>query len=317
MHVTRADSSGARPLADDDVASVPDPPPRVVVRESAVRTTEARHDETLARFVAARTPAGDGIVYVGMNGAGRQCDAEARLLATRGSGPHVAISHGERDPELGADHLRLESGFVVDLGTPAGVEAFVEELALAPDVAAAISGVLLMAAAGSRDELAGLARVFAAGERGGAVPSRLVISGHSIGDGVYDGDGRLGWLQFADIFALARAMPRAAGAVHDVMLSACNSGHRAGESAFRVGIEAWGEAFPNLRTVWAYAGPTDGHSPTGTVALVHLAAWEAETRRHPEHLSPSRAIARENGGHAAGYERNVVVWERRRDPPAP
>lgn len=314
MHVTRAtDPSRAAPLAEDD-ATLParrGPPGDVRGAASDAPGAPAHADDALARFVDAHKI--DGVVYLGMNGAGGQRDHEAKLLAARSHGPFRAVAHGEADAALGPDHARLRSGAVVDLADADGACAFADELGLEAGAAEAVVSCLLGAAPGSRDELAGLARVLSDGERGLPIPSRLVISGHSIGDGVYDGEGRAGWVHFADIFALARALPRGAAAIDDVMLSACNSGHRTASlprGDFTVGIEAWGEAFPRLRTVWAYAAPTDSHSPTGDVALVHLAAWEASTRGAAAHLEPARAIARANGGHPAGYERSVAVWER-------
>jgi hypothetical protein len=63
-------------------------------------------------------------------------------------------------------------------------------------------------------------------------------------------------------------MPKAAGQVEDVHLSACYSGGDYAESRYK-GI------FPNAKTVWAYTGSAPG---TWSGAFSHLSAWEGATR---------------------------------------
>lgn len=278
---------------------------------------DAQRDQTVRRFVEARL--GNGVLYVGMNATHSQCDREAALLARTGPGARRSIGHSERDVELGPDRVRLPSegregdSAVVDLATPEGAHAFVDTLGISEETATALVSILVEALPGSRDELGALASVFARGERGEDVPSRLVLSGHCTGESVYDGSGVLGALRFADVLSLARAMPRAAAQIEDVMLSACNSGHEnlpAGMAPAGVAIGAWRESFPNLKTVWAYAGAEDAksRSPTGDAALKHIEAWELATRGRQEQLNPRRAIHRIDDGRGVGYEGNVSIW---------
>lgn len=247
-----------------------------------------------------------------MNGMQSQCDREASLLARTGPGVRRSIGHAERDADLGSDHARLltpsRGSAIVDLATNEGSRAFAQTLGLSAETTQTIAAIVREAAPGSRDELAALAAVFARGELGDDVPSRLVLSGHCTGDSVYDGSGVLGTLRFADVFALARAMPRAAAQIEDVMLSACNSGHENPPAGVAIG--AWAESFPNLKTVWAYAGPEPerSRSPTGDGALEHIEAWELATRGRQEHVNARRAIHAVGDGRSAGFDGNVSVW---------
>jgi hypothetical protein len=240
---------------------------------------------------------GDGVLYVGMNSTYGQCDAEARALRGNGPGKREAVGHGEKD--IGADHARMPSGTVVDLGEADEAREFAAALGLPAEQSDRIAEILVHATPGSRDELAQIASVFARAERGGDIPSRWVFSGHSTGQGIYDGDGRYGALQFNDVFALADAMPRAASQVEDIMLSACSSGFHA--------LTDWREHFPNLKTAWGYGGQTDFHSPTGATAIEHIKAWESATRGRREELHPRADIVHSHGS-TVGYENNVSVW---------
>jgi hypothetical protein len=315
--------SVASPAASRASSPPAAPPPAALAL--ATVTAHRNADASVRRFVeASREPStralastsastsakprlGDGVLYVGMNGVGAQCDREAALLARSGRGVRVSIAHGERDARLGADRA-LVGGVAIELGTEEGAQRFARALGLSSAAADQIAAVLFAAPSGSRDELAGIACVFARGERGEDVPSRLVLSGHSVGNAVYDGAGALGALRFVDVFALARAMPRAAAQIEDVMLSACNSGHEHGDD-FQIAIGAWAEPFPNLKTVWGYAARTDSHSPTGDIALAHIEAWEIATRGRQEHVDARGAIVRANG-RSVGFEANVHVWSR-------
>ncbi len=215
----------------------------------------------------------DRIMYVGMNTYGKQCDKESHSLNA------VVIGHSERDKDLGADKVRVGTR-VVDLSTDAGAEEFAKSLALPAAQTAAIATVLRHASAGSRDELAGIANVWARGERGASIPSRIVLSGHCAGDAIYDGGSEnLGALRFSSVQALAAAMPKASAQIEDLMISACSSGFDgASATAARVPLSSWKSAFPNLKTAWGYGSPKDVHSPSEQQAVMHIAAWERSTR---------------------------------------
>lgn len=276
-------------------------------------------EASMQRFVetkrsGARENTRDAVLYLGVNTQGDQESHEAGKLRRTVRAPlrHI-IPHGERDRALGADHVRLPDRSILDLGDFDQVKTFANALGLEAHMARAVADVIHAAPAGGKDELAGLAVVWSAAERGHPIPGRLVLSGHSVGDSIFDGAGELGWVRFADVFALARAMPQAAAQIEDVMLSACNTGHRTTSNPEptpfeRVSIDAWREHFPQLKTVWAYAGERDSHSPTGEVALKHIEAWEKATRGGGEKLEPKRALAEVNGGERVGYDASVSVW---------
>src|SRR5207248_2611767 len=121
---------------------------------------------------------------------------------------------------------------------------------------------------------AGIASVLARAERGESVPSRWILSGH-YGDTITDGSGTGNAVRTEDVRAIAKAFPKGAAFVEDIMISGCYSGGKEQ-------LEAWKSAFPNLRTAWGYGvegsrGERD-KSPTGANALRHIQEWEIETR---------------------------------------
>jgi hypothetical protein len=257
----------------------------------------------------------DRVMYVGMNSAQHQCDREARALHAA-----VVIGHGERDAAVGADHACVGDR-VVDLATDAGAVEFAQSLGLPDAQANVVANVIRHAWHGCRDELAAIARVWSEAEKGGSVPSRLVLSGHCYGNSIWDGgDENLGALVFSNLRALASAMPRAAAHVEDVMISACSSGFVGADATDqRDSFALWKTAFPNLKTAWGYgSAKADYHSPTSQQAIMHIEAWEHATRGRVEALDAKRAIdayfdevRRENPGKkidAPELRGNVSVW---------
>lgn len=241
----------------------------------------------------------DGIAYLGMNGEDGQNAREARSI--KGA---VVVRHGEDDDEVGPDHVRIGEGddaCVLDLSSWEGAHAFAEQLGVGEKCSVDVARVLLRAAEGSRDELAGLATIFACGERGEPMPGRLVLSGHSTGYSIYDGAGRLGGLRLADVQALARAMPRAAAGIEDLMLSACNTGHPTGVSQ-GPGLESWRDVFPNLKVAWGYGGEGDRKSPSGAGAVDHIARFRKATAGPAERVDVRKATQ------GAWLGANVAIW---------
>jgi hypothetical protein len=228
----------------------------------------------------------DRVMYVGMNTVQHQCDREAYALHAA-----VVIGHGERDKAVGADHVRVGDR-VVDLATDAGAVEFAQSLGLPDAQANVIANVIRHSWHGSRDELAAIARVWSAAEKGGSVPSRLVLSGHCYGNSIWDaGDENVGALVFANLRALASAMPRAAAHIEDVMISACSSGFVGADvTDQRDSFALWKTAFPNLKTAWGYASAKDYHSPTSEQAIMHIQAWEHATRGRVQTLDGKRAL---------------------------
>ncbi|HYO52864.1 hypothetical protein [Archangium sp.] len=182
------------------------------------------------------------------------------------------------------------------LRTEVGIRAFVATLGLpfaqSQQVAAAISS----AGEDARDELAQLAQVWARAEKGGVVPSRLVLSGHSGGSSLWGEEAGFtnGVLTRHSIARLAAAMPRAAAQVEDLCIAACYNG---GETT----MEKWRALFPNLQTMWAYDGSAPG---TFSGATAHLARWEKATRGEVDSLRSDLLRGLRKGD-------NLAVWSRR------
>ncbi|MCA2981128.1 MAG: LysM peptidoglycan-binding domain-containing protein [Myxococcaceae bacterium] len=189
------------------------------------------------------------------------------------------------------------------LDTAEGARSFALTLGLPAEQTAKVADVLQHAGGDIRDELAQLAQVWAQAERGGQMPSRMVLSGHSTGRSVW-GDGN-GSLEFGTLAKLADAMPRAARSVQDLHLSACYSG---GQGL----MEQYRSIFPNAKTIWAYTGSAPGaHSG----ATTHLSRWEQATRGDVGALDRALAERTRKG-------ENVAVWSADRGyldgrPPAP
>ncbi len=234
----------------------------------------------------------DKVLYVGMNSANGQWRSEALQF----TGPQgIVVQHSELaptadKPAIGADRIDIgepKSPNVVDLSTKAGASAFAATLGLPAVQAEKVASVVLNASTGSRDELAQIAQVWAKAENDAQIPSRLVLSGHSAGTAIYDGDNHLGFLGFDSVKQLADALPKAAAQIEDVMISACNSGFDAGEGG-RARLSDWARHFPNLKTAWGYAN--ESHSPTGQQAVFHIMGWEAATRGRTTEVHGKQAV---------------------------
>lgn len=230
------------------------------------------------------------VLFVGMNKFAAQ---EAKAL--RKNGTNVDLIS---DAQAGDDKITVRSGkseVTFDLTTAADRKAFVKTLGLPPDQSAKIESVLERAGADTRDEFAQLAQAWAAGEKGGQVPGRLVLSGHSGGNSIYgDEDGfSNGFFRRELLTELAKAMPKAAAQVEDIALSACYCG---GESS----IMKWKDGFPNAKTVLAYSDK----SPSGSTSFgsrAHLKVWDDATRGDKDALKPEAFKGLEK-------EKNVATW---------
>ncbi len=226
-------------------------------------------------------------MYVGLN----DSSAAGELAAIRKGKPGI-----QAVTDAGPSNARArtdDSYFVTKLGvkghwanlaTKKGRADFVQSLDVPPATAKKIEAVLARAPKGMRDELAQMAVGWAAAERGGVSPSRLVLSGHSDGDKIWGEKSDEDFLTPKLLGDLAKAMPKAAAQVEDLALSACSCGGR--ET-----IEQWKDAFPNLKTMLAYrtSSPdiTQGSS-------TELARWEKLTRGpvttlDPKYFNPTAA----------------------------
>jgi hypothetical protein len=259
------DAPADHPLAyDADVARY---------AQNAVASSAPR---TASDATSTRPAPNDDILYLGTNTTpmpgpqGKQVpqwQMERDALAWKSGGKCTTITPSTSDTIAAA-------GKTYDLAKPADVDAWSKTLGLPADRAAAVATAIKNASPNGRDELAQIATVWAKGELGGSVPSRLVLSGH-YADHIADASGNTpNGVDARDIQALAKAMPNAAARVEDIMVSACYGGSKDQ-------IDAWRGAFPNAKSVWAYG--KGGHeasdkSPTAFAAIEHLVEWEKETR---------------------------------------
>ncbi len=229
------------------------------------------------------------VLFVGMNKFAQQ---EANAISKNGTKVDL-IKDAPKDDTITVG--KGKSAVTYDLKTDAGRQDFVKTLGLPAAQGAKIADVLKRAESDTRDEFAQLAKAWAVGEKGGDVPGRLVLSGHSGGSGIYgDEDGFTNGAFNRELLTdLAKAMPRAAGQVEDIAISACYCG---GEDT----IMKWKAGFPNAKTMLAYADKSpSGSSTTGSRA--HLNAWDKATRGDVEALPP---------GTFKGLEKyaNIATW---------
>lgn len=212
----------------------------------------------------------DRILFVGMNNPTLySAGAQHEINELRKNGVDMVTV---TDSKAGQDKIRVGS-VTYDLTTAEGRSGFVSTLRLSAEKAEKVAKALEGADAESRDELAGIAQHWAIAERGGTAPSRLLMSGHHVGSGVYgDGNGRISW---TSLKALSEALPRGAAHIEDLHIAACYSGGEAKDTQYR-------EMFPNLKTVWSYNGSAPG---AGSGATVHEAAWERATRGRASDVS--------------------------------
>ena len=271
-------------FADDDPTpgqSVQSPPARPSLLDAQPHDGPLGYDADVARYAqnasgaapktandatSALPAANDQILYLGANTDKNQADNEFKNLNFVAGGKATQIKTSTDSS------ITAANGQKFDLGKPGDVDAWSKTLGLPDAKATAVATAIKNASGAGRDELAQIATVWAKGENGGSVPSRLVLSGH-VADRLMDADGSNG-IESKDIQALAKAMPRAAAQVEDVMVSACYGGSKEQ-------IDAWRGAFPNAKSIWTYGD--GGHtvrdkSPTGAVAVEHLVEWEKETR---------------------------------------
>lgn len=227
----------------------------------------------------------DDVLMVGMN---EGASHEAAALRKRGTSVTLV-----RDSALGDDQIAVTGAdrrrTVYDLNSSAGVDNFVATLGLPAEQSTQVADAIRSTGRDSRDELAQLAQVWAQGEKGGKVPSRVILSGHSVGSGVWgDNNGSLG---FDSIGKLAAAMPKAASQVEDVHIAACYAG--TGDNADR-----FKGMFPNMKTFFAYDGSAPG-SHSGATA--HQARWDAATRGRKDDLDRGIVAGTRKG-------ENAVTW---------
>ncbi len=222
-------------------------------------------------------PWNDRVVFLGMNiGPTRKA---SRIMGQQADLTTIL-------PGALQDHIKVGQT-TYDLRTLRGVSAFVATLGLSPKSAAGTRKAFAICEKQARDELAGLAQIWARGERGAKIPSRLVLAGHSNGDGVWGDDN--GSLRLGPLLELSRALPRATSQIEDAFVTGCYSG---GE----VTMDQYLLVFPRARTIWAYEAQAPG---VDNGATIDQAGWERATRGRSATFVPT-------GSAVAG--KKLAVW---------
>lgn len=250
--------------------------PGAVPEPSGVATAPKDQNMTAARQKASFNP-NDGVVFIGLNPSA-EAESAALKKATGGKLTEIKDSDGVVDGH--------------DLKTDAGIEAFAKSLGLSEQASGELATLLKSLGLQMRDEMGQLAKLWAKGEQGGSIPSRLVLSGHSSGRSLF-GENNRGTLGFEDLATLARIMPKAAAQIEDIHISGCNTG-------FRVNAEVFKQNFPGLKTFWAY---THTAPSAGTGSTAHLRRWEQLTRGRTDKLD-REAFANDLGLRGG----NIAVW---------
>ncbi|MBI4817416.1 MAG: hypothetical protein HY791_14235 [Deltaproteobacteria bacterium] len=232
----------------------------------------------------AATVAPPTTVFLGMNPGASH---ESSELASRVQGQLRVLR-----PATQQDKIAI-NGRSFDLAQAPDRVAFGRALGLSAERAEALGKVLEQAGENAKDEVAQLAQTFRDAEAGRIQMSRLVLSGHSVGMGVW-GDSN-GTLTFDILGKLTQLFPRGAEQVKHLAFSACYTGGGSGVLKYQ-------EIFPKLESVWAYDGSAPG-SYSG--AVPHLLRWENATREGATRLDRDLAKNTRKG-------ENVAVWTKAR-----
>lgn len=235
------------------------------------------HEERLPEAPPWTGPWNDRVLFLGMN-------PSSVRTAVRQMKRHADIS-AFTDSGL-PDHVKV-NGKWMELGSSYGIAAFVKTLGLPEKNAAGVRRALSICETGARDELGQLAQIWARGEKGALIPSRMVLAGHSNGDGVWGDDN--GSLRLGPLLRLSRALPHATCQIEDAFVTGCYSG---GE----VTMDQYLLIFPRAKTIWAYDAQAPG---VDNGATVDQAGWEEATRERNSSFVP-------NASASAG--KHLAIW---------
>ncbi len=210
--------------------------------------------------VAPPPPSGN-ILYVGMNNA----DPEVKALLGRYKGTPVSVTVVKGTKEEAA--ATFGTGATFDLTADTGLDALVAALTTDTSKHAKLKALLKSQSASDRDDLAHVMKVYADTEADGKDRmTRVVLSGHSGGMGVF---GSSGEVYFKGLVELASIFPRAANQTKHVIVAGCHTGD---ETTI---LDYYVKAFPSLLTVWAWWDAC----PTGPGAAAAIVRWAGLTER--------------------------------------
>jgi len=225
------------------------------------------------------------IVFLGM---GKDTRFEVRDLQARGVkvlGINDSAKPDEVTFKVGG---RMDT---YDLTKDADVDRYVKDIGLTGGKAKQAADLVKLAGADARDETAQVVRAFIQAERGERTMERLVLSGHSVGSGVWGDEN--GYFELETLKKIAAAYPKAAAQVEDFLVAGCYSSSERHVQLFR-------EMFPNLKTSMAYGDSAPG---TWSGAMVHNQRWEEATRGRGD---PGRLDRELLAGTRKGD--NVAIW---------
>jgi hypothetical protein len=248
-------------------------------------TTDSRPRETVTRRrrlevrrrsdggLAMRWRDGDDVLGTERTGPARNKDLVVLAMGSHGHDEVRDLRRrgvevvGITDNPAGNDQVTHE-GQTYDLTDDEQRLAYLRALGLEGERLQTVSDLMKSSRPDSQDELAELVRVLAEADRGDRVLSRFVLSGHSVGSGVW-GDGN-GKISTDALRSLLQQFPNAANQVEDFMIAGCYSSSRHHLQQFQ-------EMFPNMRTFWAYTNSAPG---SWSGAMNHNRRWEEATRGH-------------------------------------
>lgn len=190
-----------------------------------------------------------------------------------------------------------------NLKTEKGVSDFIDSLSLSDEkqkkelesiILDIDSGITDQKTSG-RDEVAAIIKVWSRAEKEEEIPSRLAISGHGNSISVWGDD--KGHLDLVSINKIVKAMPKAASKIEDVLITACRFG-------YQDNIENLQKSFPNLKTVWGYAGTAPLGQNGGTE---HIKEWELKTRGENSNIDRNQELKTLKG---VPQYKNIAVWSK-------
>jgi murein DD-endopeptidase MepM/ murein hydrolase activator NlpD len=230
----------------------------------------------------------DQVLFVAMNNSdAHRSTLESDALKARGTNVKVIQDSQVADSITTKDASGTSKTH--DLTTQDGATSFALTLGLPAEQTKKVADVIMGAGSDAKDEIAQIAQEWSKAERGGQIASRLILSGHHVGGGVYgENNGKLDW---PTVGKLAEAMPRASRSVEDLMIAGCYSG---GPDF----MDKYKAMFPNAKTIVAYSGSSPGASSGATA---HQKAWESATRGERQTIDRKIFDGMRKG-------ENVTVW---------
>lgn len=211
---------------------------------------------------------GGNILYVGVN----NYKPEVTQLGATYTGRSVKVStvtvtEHEEKTQVG--------GSTFDLTTDDGIHAFANGLPVNGEQVDMIEKLIKDQSSRNRDELAHVISIYATTDDDGQDRlSRVILSGHSYGESVYNEDVK-GAIEFKALVRLADIFPKAAAQTRHLLILACLAGD---EDLIK---NVYQKAFPSLRTFWGWTRAT---CPTGPGAAAALEKWTKLTDKDPTTL---------------------------------